>query len=244
MRNGVKILAHRGYSAKYTENSKSAFEKAIEHNVFGLECDIQKTADNKYIIFHDDTIDRLSEASGKISEMDLVELQEIRLKNGEKILELTEFLELIPADIFINFELKKQTLRPDDPARILTEIKQYRQPHQFLFSSFDHTLLIPLRKYGVTRALLIGDGHQGLSLFKILKIIVQARTEYLNLPIDMFDVIGDRLAVFLIRMFKLQGKRFSFWTINSEQDFKKIHRFSDYIITDEVELINSLAAEI
>ena len=52
-----KILAHRGYSQKFPENTLLAFNKAFENNADGIECDLQKSKDNKFVIIHDDKIE-------------------------------------------------------------------------------------------------------------------------------------------------------------------------------------------
>ena len=54
MKNNPKLLAHRGYSAKYPENTLLAFKKAFEKKADGIECDLQKSKDNKFVIIHDD----------------------------------------------------------------------------------------------------------------------------------------------------------------------------------------------
>jgi glycerophosphoryl diester phosphodiesterase len=45
------ILAHRGYSQKFPENTLLAFNKAFENNADGIECDLQKSKDNIIIFF-------------------------------------------------------------------------------------------------------------------------------------------------------------------------------------------------
>lgn len=51
------IYAHRGASAYLPENTKIAFKKALELNANGIELDLQKTKDEKIVIFHDDVLD-------------------------------------------------------------------------------------------------------------------------------------------------------------------------------------------
>ena len=52
--------AHRGASAYAPENTMSAFKKAFEIGANGIELDLQKTKDDKIVIFHDDRIDKKS----------------------------------------------------------------------------------------------------------------------------------------------------------------------------------------
>lgn len=63
----VMLLAHRGFSGKYPENSPLAFHKAVEEtSADGFESDVHITKDGKLIIFHDATVERTSNGTGFI----------------------------------------------------------------------------------------------------------------------------------------------------------------------------------
>ena len=70
-----KLILHRGYKGKYPENSLISFENAIKEG-FPTEIDIRITKDNVPVIIHDDNLDRLFNASGKISNYTLEELKD------------------------------------------------------------------------------------------------------------------------------------------------------------------------
>ena len=55
----TKLIAHRGLSGKYYENTLPAFIHACKMDFYGIETDIQFTKDNKIICFHDKTTKRL-----------------------------------------------------------------------------------------------------------------------------------------------------------------------------------------
>ena len=60
----MNFIAHRGYSAKWTENSIPAFKAVLENrffpeNIIGIELDIQLTADKKMIVFHDIAVEKI-----------------------------------------------------------------------------------------------------------------------------------------------------------------------------------------
>lgn len=74
-------IAHRGLhdlSHGIVENSISAALCAIQSG-YAIECDIQKTRDGNYIVFHDETLDRLTAHSGSITQYALTDLQEVQL---------------------------------------------------------------------------------------------------------------------------------------------------------------------
>ena len=70
----MKIFAHRGYSKKYPENTCIAFQKAANLDIFGVEFDVQQTADQQLVVIHDETIDRTSTGTDFVKDMTLAEL--------------------------------------------------------------------------------------------------------------------------------------------------------------------------
>ena len=68
------IVAHRGLSALYPENTRLALQQAILTGARAVEFDVQLTADGTPVVFHDVTLDRLTGTSGNILETSLREL--------------------------------------------------------------------------------------------------------------------------------------------------------------------------
>jgi glycerophosphoryl diester phosphodiesterase len=60
------VLGHRGLPARYPENTLRSFRKALEAGADGIECDLQKTADGRYVVVHDETVDRTSNGHGPV----------------------------------------------------------------------------------------------------------------------------------------------------------------------------------
>lgn len=72
-----RIIAHRGYSAKYPENTLQAFQKAVEYGADSIELDVQYTADKQLVVYHDATFPLPNKQTPLISEMTLSEMQKI-----------------------------------------------------------------------------------------------------------------------------------------------------------------------
>jgi glycerophosphoryl diester phosphodiesterase len=70
----LEIIAHRGFSAIAPENTLAAFELAIARGAHSIEFDIQLSADNVPVIFHDATLDRITGVSGKVRENNSVSI--------------------------------------------------------------------------------------------------------------------------------------------------------------------------
>jgi len=91
----ARPIAHRGYHdrrAGIIENTVSAARAAIAKN-FAIECDLQLTADGEAVVFHDDSLDRLTLATGPVRTRPLAELQSLHLRDtADRIPTLRELL--------------------------------------------------------------------------------------------------------------------------------------------------------
>lgn len=103
-------IAHRGYhdiSANCPENSLGAFRRAVDAG-YGIELDVQLSADGEAMVFHDDFLSRLTAEDGAIAERTAAELGKIALKHGDSdtIPTLAEVLTLVAGRVPLLIELK------------------------------------------------------------------------------------------------------------------------------------------
>jgi glycerophosphoryl diester phosphodiesterase len=103
----ARPIAHRGYhDSKRIENTLPAAEAAIAHN-FAIECDLQLTADGAVVVFHDDTLDRLTRASGPVASKALAEIRAVRFRDGDATIPtLEELLDLVDGRVPLVIEMK------------------------------------------------------------------------------------------------------------------------------------------
>ena len=73
------VFAHRGFSSKYPENSILSFMKAVEIGVDVIEMDLRISKDNRFVVFHDNSLERVSDGSGRIRYVHLVKVNIIGL---------------------------------------------------------------------------------------------------------------------------------------------------------------------
>lgn len=100
------VIAHRGASGSWPENSLLAFAKALEAGVSWLELDIHRSADGELVVIHDSTLQRTSNGRGTVSSMSLKELQRFDIGQGEKVPLLAKVLDLAAGKATVNIELK------------------------------------------------------------------------------------------------------------------------------------------
>jgi glycerophosphoryl diester phosphodiesterase len=88
----VMVAAHRGDWRHHPENSLSAIQGCIDAGVDVVEIDVRKTKDGYLVLMHDETVDRTTDGSGKVSDLTLSEIKELCLKEqqGGSFAQLTE----------------------------------------------------------------------------------------------------------------------------------------------------------
>lgn len=102
-------FAHRGYHCiekGIPENSIPAFRMALSHG-YGIELDVHLTRDNKLVVFHDDTLDRICHRSGIIENMTFPQLKSCQLSGTQEQIPLFEdVLSLVNGQVPLLIELK------------------------------------------------------------------------------------------------------------------------------------------
>ena len=81
----IAIVAHRGYSKMYPENTLLAFQKAIDAKADYIELDVHETADHVVVVTHDYTCGRVANQDLHITATKLATLKELDFGQGEKI---------------------------------------------------------------------------------------------------------------------------------------------------------------
>jgi glycerophosphoryl diester phosphodiesterase len=105
----ARPIAHRGYhdrTARRIENTLPAAAAAVDRR-FAIELDLQLTADNRPVVFHDRTFDRLTETTGPLAAKTLAEAKAARFKETDaRIPTLEELLDLVDGRVPMVIELK------------------------------------------------------------------------------------------------------------------------------------------
>lgn len=124
------LFAHRGLhtgDSRIPENSLPAFLKAKEAG-YGVELDVQLTADKQVVVFHDDTLLRMCGIDGRVDEFTYAELKELRLLNSDETIPLLSDVLLILEDTTVLCEFKTMRSYTDTSLCALTLplLEQYK----------------------------------------------------------------------------------------------------------------------
>lgn len=153
----TKIIAHRGSSGHYPENTMLAFEMAVKDGADGIETDVRKTKDGVLVIMHDNNFKRISDnvdPAITVTDSTYDELKDIDISSKawpdhpvQHIVTLDSLLQLVKeSGIELNIEIKSNTARIDGAEYDIVElVKKYGLDDKVFYSSFDHTLLANIK---------------------------------------------------------------------------------------------------
>lgn len=159
------VFGHRGARAVKTENTLEAFEYACQSGIKWIELDVMLTKDNIPVVFHDETLNRLSKTKGRLDSFTLEELKPVILKGGEKIPTLEEVIILLNKyEANVNIEIKPS--QPDLGRKTAQYVwqtlkqKDFTSSERIIFSSFQWDALDELKTLApeISRGVLVEKG--------------------------------------------------------------------------------------
>lgn len=98
-------MAHRGGAIEHLENTLPAFQACVDLGYRYLETDVQITADGTLVAFHDATLERVTDRTGRVDALPWSELSEARIGGREPIMRLEDLLAAWP-DVRFNLDIK------------------------------------------------------------------------------------------------------------------------------------------
>ena len=231
---GVKIIAHRGLSGLETENTCSAFVGAGNRTYFGIETDVHRTRDGKYIIIHDDRTGRVADQDLPVEDTDFSVLRALRLKDrdgddarGDLILPtLEEYIRVCRRyEKTAVLELKNH-MEKSDIANIIETVQGENHLQKTIFISFDLPNLICLRSMAPKQK------AQYLIEDRVPDGLIPTLDRYhLDLDIDY-----TLLTQTLVRQVHAAGHEVNVWTVNRLADARRLAAWGvDYITSNIIE---------
>lgn len=147
---GVRVIAHRGFAGVYPENTVHAVRSAAPDTDM-VEIDVQRCASGELVVFHDDTLDRLTTGSGPVNEHHFDELSSLTVDESTEVIPtLDDLIEIVPPSVGLNVELKHDGMAEEIRAIVNAT------PNDILVSSFDQAALAELDD-GIPTALLFNE---------------------------------------------------------------------------------------
>lgn len=156
-----ELVAHRGYTLHYPENTLPAVEAAIAAGARYVEIDIQLSSDGVPVLFHDRDLNRLCGGRGSIHEFSIDELREFRVSESGRfgykfaqvpIATLAQLVALISRhpDVTVFVEIKRIAIERFGIATVLRRVTELLRPvaGRCVLISYDLDFLLEARQHG------------------------------------------------------------------------------------------------
>lgn len=245
-----RVVAHRGDSANYPENTLEAFISASKLNIDIIETDVHITKDGEIVIWHDPTLERNTDGKGTIESHTLAELKTYDAGytftkdggktypfrgKGVKICTLDEALKACPNERF-NIDLKSKN--PEIVDAFVSVIRENHAENRVCCASFHLSNLKKIRRTAP-------DILTSITTLEVIpKILFRSffsnkpfkRTIIFQVPPEQWHikVITDKF----IKKMHEKGAVIMVWTINKEEEMHRLFSLGvDTIMTDNPRLL-------
>lgn len=240
-----RVIAHRGLSGLYPENTLVAFRKAMELSVDMIELDVLLSRDDEVVVIHDDTLDRTTSGRGPVAERTLSELKQLDAGSWfasefreERLPLLADVFDLVGDRSLLNVEIKTEAVTDRSEGgvvdRVLRLIRERGFGERVVISSFDPRALHHARELDpkIARATLYNeDMHEGKTPSEIL-----AETDSAS-----FNLSRRRVNESIVAECHGMDKLVLVYTVNGVADMQRMISMGvDGLFTDRADLMLKL----
>ena len=216
----IKIIGHRGASALEPENTIPSFNRAAKIGAWGVEADIYVLKDGNIVVFHDSNVERMTNGTGEIKNMNLIEVKSLNIDSGNNI-SIYNNLKIPTLDEYLNCCVENKltpiiefkAVNVENVKEIVDKIKKYGLEHNTIIISTSYEWIRYIREYS--------DKIQFQYLNDITIENINLLKKYGNYGID---IKIDKITKDKVDLAHLNGAKVNVWTVNSRND---INRFID-----------------
>jgi glycerophosphoryl diester phosphodiesterase len=234
----VTVIAHRGASGDYPENTLLSFSKAFEAGSDCVELDVRRTLDDTLVVIHDETVDRTTNGKGRVEEMTFDQIRSFSAGypdkfgwrySSERIPSLFEVLKLARDKAGVYIDLKDT---PEVP--VLEAVKKAGMVDRVVFLSYNATKLGRLKSLDdQARTMLLDDLLSGATIEDAVENGCYGVSTSMFTPSCYLQKAHDRGLVFLCGV------------INDPLDMELlILRGVDGLLTDYPDLLSTILAPV
>lgn len=241
-------MAHRGGSTYAPnlgrENTVAAFQAAVDLGYRYLETDVHATADGRLVAFHDDVLDRVTDARGAIAELPWSEVCAARIAGSDPVPLMDELFEAFPGTRF-NIDVKS----PGAVEPLVEAIRRHDAVDRVCVGSFSDARLRAVRR-ALGPDLATSAGPRDVATLRLLPRLIsrvlRSPAQALQVPVRhalgpvTATVVTSRLVATAHRL----GKHVHVWTIDEAAEMHRLFDLGvDGIITDRIDTLRDVLAE-
>ena len=229
----ARPVAHRGLhdaASGVIENTPSAFAAAIAGN-YAIECDLQIAADGEAMVFHDDTLDRLTDRQGAVAALSSHDLKAVSFKaSSDRMMSLGDLCGLVAGRVTLILELKSHFEGDRRLAQRIADVLQgYAGPVAAM--SFDPAQVGALSDLaaGLPRGLVgqsdyRAESSRTASRWSYGTEVFRSRPHFIAWSVKDLPGVAPLFARHTF------GLPLLTWTVRSEDDRKRARRWADQMI--------------
>lgn len=241
-------LAHRGSRILWPENTKTAFQGAVDLGYRYIETDVRMTRDGVVVIIHDKTVERTTDGWGRVADMDWSDVAKLDAGHthdpasgfpfraaGVDVPRLDDVLTTWP-DVHFNIDLKA----PGIEWAVAEVVKNLRRSQSVLIGSFNDRRIAKFRRITRNTVATSAGPRAAVALFaasRLGRVPKQAPAAY-QLP---FDSRAGRIDDRLVATAHAAGAQVHVWTVNDAADMGRMLATGvDGIVTDRPDTLNEV----
>ncbi len=229
----VLMVAHRGLSGIELENTASAFVAAGNRSYYGIETDVHRTADGKFVVIHDDTTKRVALDNMRVENTTFETLRSLRLvdtdgKRGRADLcipSLQEYIQICKKYGKVSVLELKNHFEGEDIDKVIEIIREEGHLQDTIFISFDLPNLIYLRS-------VLPEQPAQYLVGSFTSEVMDALKKYsLDLDIAYTSVTVTKE---LVDMLHENGIKINVWTVDKLPDAERMVEYGVDFITSNI----------
>lgn len=233
IKNKTDLIAHRGVSGLECENTAAAFVAAGNRSYFGIETDVHKTADGKFIIIHDDNTQRVSAQNLSVENHNYDDLRKLRLKARDGVIRedlclpsLEEYIRICKTYGKTGVLEFKNPFEKEDIKSVLCTVRELYALEKMIFISFHYDNLVYVKE------LEPGAAVQYLCSCPVDKDLIE-KLRKLGMDLDIHHQFLDRNTVELLHR---NGIKVNCWTVDDKCRAEALSAWGvDYITSNILE---------
>ncbi|WP_209753617.1 MULTISPECIES: glycerophosphodiester phosphodiesterase [unclassified Arthrobacter] len=234
-------MAHRGFSPDGLENSMAAFRAAVELGYRYLEMDVHTTADGVLLVFHDPSLDRVTDGQGRIARLPAGTVARARIGGVEPIPLFEEMVRAFP-DVRLNLDVKDW----NSVTGLAAAIERYGVHDHVLIASFSDRRRRAVVKQ-LSRPVAASAGMVSNALFTMLGPVLPGAVmrrllrgvHALQVPVSYGGIRVVTPA--FVRRAHRHGLQVHVWTINDPAEMDRLLDLGvDGIVTDRADLLKQV----
>jgi len=232
-------MAHRGGAIEHLENTLPAFHACVDLGYRYVETDVRVTADGVLVVFHDPTLERVTDRVGRVDQLNWAEVSTARIGGREPIMRLEDLLGAWP-DVRFNLDIKAAGVL----APLVRTVHRLGAAERICLGSFSDARIAAARRlFGPSVCTSLGP--RGVAALRLSSyspraaglVRIQAGCAQVPLQLGGRALVDERF----LAAAHARGLQVHVWTVDTEQETTAMLDLGvDGIMTDRVEVLRDV----